>query len=68
MNTKLVDIPTDAWKEIKASGHKLCKSDNLYQAYYRYLQSKWRMAHNIPVKKQAGQSDIDVYGNYITDP
>lgn len=51
-----------------ASGHKMCKTDNRYQAYYRYLQSLWRESNNIPVKKEEGQSDYDVYGNYTSDP
>lgn len=61
-------IPTDIKKIIKASGQKMCKTDNRYQAYYRYLQSLWRESNNIPVKKSEGQSDNEVYGNYTSDP
>lgn len=46
----------------------MCKTDNRYQAYYRYLQSLWRETHNIPLKKRAGQADYDVYGNYTSAP
>ena len=62
------EIPVDIKKTIEASGQKMCKSDNRYQAYYRYLQSLWRESKNIPVKKNVGQSDNDVYGNYTSDP
>lgn len=62
------EIPEEIKKIIIASGHKLCKSDNLYQSYYRYLQSEWRKSHGIPVKKKECQSDNDVYGNYTSDP
>lgn len=62
------EIPTDIKKTIAASGQKMCKTDNRYQAYYRYLQSLWRVSKNIPVKKSEGQSDDDVYGNYTSDP
>lgn len=46
----------------------MCKTDNRYQAYYRYLQSLWSETHNILLKKRAGQADYDVYGNYTSDP
>lgn len=59
------EIPADSIDIIKASGQKLCKSDNLYKAYYRYLQSLWRVRMNLPVKKPEGLRDEDVYGNYI---
>ena len=62
------EIPADIKKTIEASGQKICKADNRYQAYYRYLQSLWRETNNIPVKKDMGQSDNDVYGNYTSDP
>ena len=62
------DIPADIKKTIEASGQKMCKADNRYQAYYRYLQSLWRASKKIPVKKNVGQSDNDVYGNYTSDP
>lgn len=62
------ELPTDIKKTIAASGQKMCKTDNRYQAYYRYLQSLWRVSKNIPVKKSNGQSDNDVYGNYTSDP
>ena len=62
------EIPADIKKTIEASGKKMCKADNRYQAYYRYLQSLWRESKNIPVKKNVGQSDNDVYGNYTSDP
>lgn len=48
--------------------YKQCKSDNKYQAYCRHLQSVWREAKGIPVRKNEGQSDSEVYGNYIIDP
>lgn len=60
--------PADIKRTIAASGQKMCKTDNRYQAYYRYLQSLWRESNNIPVKKSDGQSDNDVYGNYTSDP
>ena len=62
------EIPDGIKKTIEASGQKMCKTDNRYQAYYRYLQSIWRGSHNISVKKSDGQSDNDVYGNYTSDP
>lgn len=62
------ELPTDIKKTIAASGQKMCKTDNRYQAYYRYLQSLWRVSKNIPVKKSNGQSDNDVYRNYTSDP
>lgn len=62
------EIPADIKKIIEASGQKMCKADNRYQAYYRYMQSLWRESKNIPVKKNVGQSDNDVYGNYTSDP
>lgn len=62
------EIPTDIKKTISVSGQKMCKTDNRYQAYFRYLQSLWRVSKNIPVKKSEGQSDNDVYGNYTSDP
>lgn len=62
------EIPTDIKKTIEASGQKMCKADNRYQAYYRYLQSLWRKTNHIPVKKELGQSDNDVYDNYTSDP
>lgn len=46
----------------------MCKTDNMYQAYYRYLQYLWRKSNHIPVKKNMGQFDKDVYVNYISDP
>lgn len=67
-NKIYLNIPEDIVQTIKASGQKRCKTDNKYQAYYRYLQSLWRKSHNIPVKKDIGQSDNDVYGNYTSDP
>ena len=66
-NTIYAEIPTDIKKTIAASGQKMCKADNKYQAYYRYLQSLWRAANNIPVKKNEGQPDNEVYGNYTSD-
>lgn len=62
------EIPKDIKKIIESSGQKMCKPDNMYQSYYRYLQSLWRESNNIPVKKNDGQSDKDVYGNYTSDP
>lgn len=62
------EIPDGIKKTIEASGQKMCKTDNRYQAYYRYMQSIWRGSHNISVKKSDGQSDNDVYGNYTSDP
>lgn len=67
-NTVYPEIPADIKKKIAASGQKMCKTDNKYQAYYRYLQSVWREDNNIPVKKKEGQSDNEVYGNYTSDP
>lgn len=63
-NTTYPEIPVDIKKTIGASGQKMCKADNRYQAYYRYLQSLWRASNNIPVKKNEGQSDNEVYGNF----
>lgn len=60
--------PADIKRTIAASGQKMCKTDNRYQAYYRYLQTLWRESKNIPVKKSEGQSDNEVYGNYTSDP
>ena len=51
-NTVYPEIPADIKKKIAASGQKMCKTDNKYQAYYRYLQSVWREDNNIPVKKK----------------
>lgn len=62
------EILEDIKKIIVASRQKMCKTDNRYQAYYRYLQSLWRESRNIPIKKKNGQSDKDVYGNYTSDP
>lgn len=62
------EIPEDIKQIIKASGQKMCKTDNRFQAYYRYLQSQWRQSNNIPVKKSKGKADNDVYGNYTSDP
>ncbi len=62
------EIPAGIKRQIEASGQKMCLADNKYQAYYRYLQSLWRVSKNIPVKKSDGQSDNDVYGNYTSDP
>lgn len=61
------EISEDIKKSIKVSGQKMCKTDNVYQAYYRYLQSMWREFRHIPVKKGVGQSDKEVYGNYTSD-
>lgn len=66
-NTVYPKVPADIKKTIEASGQKMCKADNRYQAYYRYLQSVWRKSNNIPVKKNEGQSDNEVYGNYTSD-
>ena len=63
--TTPAEIPADSYDKIKTSGQKVCKADNRYQAYYRYLQSIWRAKMNLPVKKLDGQKDVDVYGNYI---
>lgn len=62
------EIPEEMFAKVKSSGQKLCKSDNKYKAYYRYLQSLWRESNFIPVKVPTGQTENDVYGNYITDP
>ena len=62
------EIPKDIKKLIKYSGQKMCNVDNKYQAYYRYLQTIWRKSNNIPVKKDLGQSEDEVYGNYTSDP
>ena len=62
------EIPANIKNVIKASGQKMCLADNKYQAYFRYLQSLWRKSRNIPVKKTAGQSEKEVYGNYTSDP
>lgn len=67
-NTTYREIPADIKITIEASGQKMCKADNRYQAYYRYLQSVWRESNNIPVKKNERQSDHEVYGNYTSDP
>ena len=67
-NTIYAEIPADIKKTIAASEQKMCKTDNRYQAYYRYLQSLWRKDNNIPVKKDMGQSENEVYGNYTSDP
>ncbi len=62
------EIPENIKQKIKASGQKMCKTDNKYQAYYRYLQSLWRESNDIPVKKIEEQADNAVYGNYTSDP
>ena len=67
-NKSYPEVPADIKKIIKASGQKMCKTDNRYQAYYRYLQSLWRESNEIPVKKIEGQSDNEVYGNYTSAP
>ncbi len=62
------EIPAGIKRQIEASGQKMCLADNKYQAYYRYLQSLWRKSNNIPVKKNVGQSENEVYGNYTSAP
>lgn len=62
------EITEDDIEEIKTSGQKICKTDNKFQAYYRYRQSLWRKKHKIPVKKNEGQKDDEVYGNFTSDP
>lgn len=54
----------------KTAAHpfKECKTDNPYVRYYRWLQGRWLLANNIPVKKKPGQADSEVYGNYTSDP
>lgn len=62
------EITEDDIEAIKASKQKMCKTDNRFQAYYRYRQSLWRKKHKIPVKKNEGQKDEEVYGNFTSDP
>ena len=51
-----------------SNGYKVCKSDNLSTRYYRYLQTIWRESRGLPVKKNEGQTNREVYGNYTSDP
>ena len=62
------EIPSNSNSMVNDLGYKRNKADNRYQAYYRYLQSKWRDSKEIPVRKMEGQSKEDVYGNYTSDP
>lgn len=62
------EIPSDSLSMVIELGYKMNKADNRCQAYYRYLQSKWRDAKGIPAKMKDGQSKEDVYGNYTSDP
>ena len=51
-----------------SDGYKVCKSDNLSTRYYRYLQTIWRESKGLPVRKNEGQTNTEVYGNYTSDP
>lgn len=66
--TKHKDIPSDSLSKVIELGYKMNMADNRCQAYYRYLQSKWRDAKGIPPKMKEEQSKEDVYGNYTSDP
>lgn len=66
--TKHKEIPSNSNLLVTDLGYKTSKADNRYQAYYRYLQSKWRDAKGIPAKMKDGQSKSEVYGNYTSDP
>lgn len=48
-NKAYPEIPADIKKIIIASEQKMCKADNKYQAFYRYLQSVWRESNNIGI-------------------
>lgn len=62
------EIPDNSLSMVMGLGYKMNKADNRYQAYYRYLQAKWRDAKGIPAKMKDGQSKEDIYGNYTSDP
>lgn len=62
------EIPSNSYSMVIELDYKMNKADNRCQAYYRYLQSKWRDSKGIPVRKMDGQSKEDVYGNYTSDP
>lgn len=66
--TEHKEIPNNSLSMVMGLGYKMNKADNRCQAYYRYLQSKWRDAKGIPAKIKDGQSKQDVYGNYTSDP
>lgn len=66
--TEHKEIPSNSNSLVKGLGYKMSKADNRYQAFYRYLQSKWRDAKGIPAKMKDGQSKSEVYGNYTSDP
>lgn len=59
--TLVADVPENY-------GFKLCKSDSMARHYYRYLQTIWREKKGLPVKKEPGQDNSEVYGNYTSDP
>ncbi len=66
--TEHKEIPSNANSLVTDLVYKMSSADNRYQAYYRYLQSKWRDAKGIPAKMKDGQSKSEVYGNYTSDP
>lgn len=66
--TEHKEIPSNSLSMVTDLGYKMSKADNRYQAYYRYLQSRWRDSKGIPAKMNDGQSKKDVYGNYTCDP
>lgn len=65
--TEHKEIPSNSRSMVTDLGYKMSKADNRYQAYYRYLQSKWRDSKGIPPMMKDGQSKEDVYGNYTSD-
>lgn len=62
------EIPANSFSMVNGLGYKMSNADNRCQAYYRYLQSKWREEKDIPAEMKDGQSKEDVYGNYTSDP
>lgn len=66
--TEPKEIPSNSLSMVTALGYKMNKADNRCQAYYRYLQSKWRDTKGIPAKMKEGQLRKDTYGNYTSDP
>lgn len=66
--TQHKEIPSNSLSMVRELGYKMSKADNRFQAYYRYLQSKWRDSKGIPVRSNASQLNQDVYGNYTSDP
>lgn len=67
---EMIEVEYPVWIEemidFDSTRFKQCRTDNLYVKYYRYLQGKWLLDNNLPVKKEPGQRNSDVYGNYTS--